>query len=54
VRTPSDVAPGDPLTTRLAEGTIRSTVQGAAIAPRLSARRKPRAPDTSPGLFASE
>lgn len=51
VRTPSDVAAGELLTTRLSEGTIRSSVEGTATAPRLSAKRRPRAPDTSPGLF---
>ncbi len=52
VRTPADVTPGDILTTRLSEGTVRSTVEGAAPAPRLAPRRRPKPPDPTPGLFS--
>jgi exodeoxyribonuclease VII large subunit len=52
VRAPTDVAPGQSLTTRLAEGTIRSTVDGSASAPKLAPKRRPKPADNSPTLFA--
>jgi exodeoxyribonuclease VII large subunit len=50
VRAPEDVKPADALTTRLAEGEIRSVVGTSLIVPLPRKRRKP-AEDAGPSLF---
>jgi exodeoxyribonuclease VII large subunit len=53
VRSPGDVRPGQTLTTRLADGSVRSVVEGAKVEPLRPARRKREEP-SGPGLFGGE
>ncbi|MFO0492585.1 MAG: exodeoxyribonuclease VII large subunit [bacterium] len=54
VRTPADVAPGQQMLTRLAEGEITSVVGTTLLVPLPRPRRKKPSPEPGPGLFGAQ
>jgi hypothetical protein len=54
IRTPADVAPGQQMLTRLAEGEITSVVGTTLLVPLPRPRRKKPSPEPGPGLFGAQ
>ena len=50
VRTPTDVTPGQSITTRLAEGEVQSVVGQSLLVPLPTGRKRKPKPDSPPGL----